>query len=64
MAMKPCHSVKGSVAATPRPTGRAWILVMIFLGLPFIAVLALADVALWLFFKHVLASCYGIFCLI
>ncbi|MCB1835531.1 MAG: hypothetical protein KDH19_19130 [Geminicoccaceae bacterium] len=56
--------MKGSVAATPRPTGRAWILVMIFLGLPFIAALALADVALWLFFKHVLASCYGIFCLI
>ena len=55
--------IKGFSAPTPRPTGWALIYVLVFVAAPLIGMLALLDLALYLFFEHVLGMCYAIFCL-
>ncbi|MCB2055136.1 MAG: hypothetical protein KDE35_12955 [Geminicoccaceae bacterium] len=58
------RSVAGVSAPTPRPTRWALIYALVYLGLPLVAVLGLADLLLYLFFTHVLGRCYGLFCLL
>lgn len=55
--------IRGVTAPTPRPTPWAWIYAIVFVALPFIGILLLADAGLYLFFKYVLGRCYGVFCL-
>ncbi len=35
-----------------------------YVGVPLLMVLAVIDVAMYVLFKHVLDSCYGVFCLL
>ncbi len=57
-------NVKGHVIKPPRPTRRAYLYALVYLGLPFVAALAAVDAALWLFFAKALGRCYGIGCLL
>ena len=58
------ETVKGHRIAPPRLTfGAAWAAIKYVL-LPMIVVLGSIDLALYLFFRDVLGSCYGLFCLL
>ena len=57
-------SVRGLTIPPPRPTRWALLYALVFVGLPFVAALALLDLGLWWFFETVLGRCYGVFCLL
>lgn len=48
----------------PGPRLTAWgaLMIVVWLGLPLLAVLALADLILYLLFELVLGRCYGLGC--
>ncbi len=56
--------VRGQSIPEARLTRFGLWLIVRHLGLPLLAVLALADLILWAIFRFALASCYGVLCLI
>ncbi|MEM9988201.1 MAG: hypothetical protein AAF723_01680 [Pseudomonadota bacterium] len=48
---------------SPRLTGTALRLMLLYIALPMIVGLALIDVILFLVFKYAFGSCYGVWCL-
>ena len=56
--------VAGHTLPPPRPTGWAVLYALLYLGLPLLALLLLADLALYLGFTRLLGRCYGLACLI
>lgn len=46
----------------PRLTFWAYVAVLRYMVVPFLAALTLADAVLYLFFRYVLESCYGVLC--
>ncbi|MBN66431.1 MAG: hypothetical protein CMM94_02545 [Rickettsiales bacterium] len=61
--MAKAQTIKGYHLRKPRLTRQAFLYALLYLALPFLAVLALLDMALYFYFKHVLGTCYGIMCL-
>jgi hypothetical protein len=47
----------------PRPTAWAALYALVWLGLPVLVVLLVADLLLYLAFTRLLSRCYGIACL-
>ena len=47
---------------SPRLTGRAYRLLITHAILPFLAVLSVADVLLYLLFRYGFGMCYGVWC--
>lgn len=56
------RAINGHVLPPPRPTKWAVWYALLYLGVPFLLFLALADFVLWLLFTKLLGRCYGIFC--
>ena len=54
--------IRGHVAPAPRLTRWAVLAILAYLGLPLLAVLALADFLLYLAFTRLLGRCYGLLC--
>jgi hypothetical protein len=54
--------IRGRIAPAPRLTGWGALAILLWLGLPLIAALALADLALYLLFTQLLGRCYGLLC--
>ena len=57
------RAIHGHILPPPRPTARAILYALLYLGLPIVGVLALLDLLLWWVFSELLGRCYGIFCL-
>jgi hypothetical protein len=55
-------SLHGLSLPSPRLTWWGALAIVIWLGLPLLAVLALLDAFLYVVFTHLLGGCYGIFC--
>ena len=56
------HKIRGRVAPAPRLTRWGALAILLWLGLPLLAALALADVAFYLLFTRLLGRCYGLQC--
>ncbi len=56
-------TVRGLHLPPARPTRWALYYALLYFALPVVALLALADLALYLLFTDLLGRCYGIFCL-
>jgi len=54
--------IRGQFAPAPRLTGWGALAILLWLGLPLFAALALADLALYLLFAQLLGRCYGLLC--
>ena len=54
--------IRGHVAPAPRLTRWGVLAIPTYLGLPLLAVLALADLLLYLAFTRLLGRCYGLLC--
>ena len=54
--------IRGHVAPAPRLTRWGVLAILAYLGLPLLAVLALADFLLYLAFTRLLGRCYGLLC--
>ena len=54
--------IRGHAAPAPRLTRWGVLAILAYLGLPLLAVLALADVLLYLAFTRLLGRCYGLLC--
>ena len=54
--------VMGQVVPPPRPTVWAFVLGFLYLALPLLVVLSLADILLYLLFENLFGMCYGIAC--
>jgi hypothetical protein len=54
--------IRGYHAPGPRLTRWGALAIVLYLGLPLLAVLALADLALYLVFTGLLGRCYGLLC--
>lgn len=55
-------SVGGRRVPGPRLTAWGALMIVVWLGLPLLAVLALLDLALYLVFTQMLSRCYGLAC--
>ena len=55
--------VAGHRLPPPRPTGWAVLYALVWVGLPLLALLLVADLLLYLSFTCLLGWCYGIACL-
>ena len=58
------RQVAGYALPPPRPTVWAALYLLLYLGLPLLAVLFLVDLGLYLGFTLLLGRCYGIACLL
>ena len=54
--------IRGHAAPAPRLTRWGVLAILVCLGLPLLAVLALADFLLYLAFTRLLGRCYGLLC--
>ena len=54
--------IRGHAAPAPRLTRWGVLAILAFLGLPLLAMLALADFLLYLAFTRLLGRCYGLLC--
>ena len=54
--------IRGHSAPAPRLTRWGALAILAYLGLPLLAVLALADLLLYLAFTRLLGRCYGLLC--
>ena len=54
--------IRGHAAPAPRLTRWGVLAILAYLGLPLLAVLALADLLLYLAFTRLLGRCYGLLC--
>lgn len=54
--------IRGRIAPAPRLTGWGALSILLLFGLPLVAALALADLALYLLFTRLLGRCYGLLC--
>lgn len=54
--------VRGRAVPGPRLTSWGALMIVVWLGLPLLAVLALADLLLYLVFALALGRCYGLGC--
>ncbi len=54
--------IRGHAAPAPRLTRWGVLAILAYLGLPLLAVLALADFLLYLAFTRLLGRCYGLLC--
>jgi hypothetical protein len=54
--------IRGHDVPAPRLTGWGVLAILTWLGLPVLAVLALADLVLYLAFTRLLGRCYGLAC--
>ncbi len=61
---RPGGAVAGRHLPAPRPTGWAVLHVLLWLGLPLLALLLALDLLLLLVFRGLLGRCYGILCLL
>lgn len=57
-------SVGGHHLPPPRPTAWAALYFLLYVGVPLVGLLLLADLALFLVFTKLLGRCYGIACLL
>lgn len=48
----------------PKLTRTGLRIALIYIALPILGLLAAADVLLYLYFRYVLGSCYGVLCLL
>lgn len=62
MIRKKAQVVKGHRLPAPALTRTGLRLLLQYVAVPFIALLALADFALYLFFRFALGQCYGVWC--
>lgn len=62
MIRKKPQEVKGHILPAPALTRTGLRLILTYVAAPLIGVLALADFALFLFFKFALGQCYGVWC--
>lgn len=56
------QKIRGRLVPTPRLTRWGVLALLLWLGLPLFAALALADLALYLLFTQLLGRCYGLLC--
>ncbi|MGD9511153.1 MAG: hypothetical protein AB7I59_13365 [Geminicoccaceae bacterium] len=56
------HKIRGRAAPAPRLTAWGALAILLWLGLPLFAALALADLALYFLFTRLLGRCYGLLC--
>jgi hypothetical protein len=54
--------IRGQLVPAPRLTPWGVLAILTWLGLPLLAVLALADLLLYLAFTRLLGRCYGLLC--
>ena len=54
--------IRGHAAPAPRLTRWGVLAILAYLGLPLLAMLALADFLLYLAFARLLGRCYGLLC--
>ena len=54
--------IRGQLVPAPRLTPWGALAILAWLGLPLLAVLALADLLLYLAFTRLLGRCYGLLC--
>ena len=54
--------IRGHAVPAPRLTRWGVLAILAYLGLPLLAVLALADLLLYLAFTRLLGRCYGLLC--
>ena len=54
--------IRGHAAPAPRLTRWGVLAILAYLGLPLLAMLALADFLLYLAFTRLLGRCYGLLC--
>jgi hypothetical protein len=54
--------IRGHAVPAPRLTRWGVVAILVHLGLPLLAVLALADLLLYLAFTRLLGRCYGLLC--
>jgi hypothetical protein len=54
--------IRNQFAQAPRLTPWGVLAILVYLGLPLLAALALADLVLYLAFTRLLGRCYGLFC--
>ena len=54
--------VRGREVPGPRLTAWGALMIVVWLGLPLLAALALLDVLLYLVFARLLGRCYGLAC--
>ncbi|MEM9234522.1 MAG: hypothetical protein AAGA69_09850 [Pseudomonadota bacterium] len=62
MIRKKAQEVMGHRLPSPRVTRTGLRLFLQYVAVPLIALLALADLGLYLFFKYALGQCYGVWC--
>lgn len=56
------EKIRSQFAPSPRLTRWGVLAIFVYLGLPLLAVLALADLLLYLAFTRLLGRCYGLLC--
>jgi hypothetical protein len=61
--LRSADRVAGHRLPPPRPTGWAALYALVWLGLPVLVLLLVADLLLYLAFTGLLGRCYGIACL-
>ena len=64
MIRKKAQEVMGHRLPAPAITRTGLRLLLTYVALPLIALLALVDLGLYLFFKYALGQCYGVWCLL
>lgn len=64
MIRKKTQEIMGHRLPAPAITRTGLRLLLTYVALPLIALLALADLGLYLFFKYALGQCYGVWCLL
>jgi len=57
-------NVMGYEIPAPKPTKWALYYILKYIALPICLILTGMDIILYLFFKYIFDSCYGVFCLI
>lgn len=62
MIRKKTQTVKGHQLSSPRLTATGLRLLLLYVAGPILALLALIDGALYLYFRFVLGLCYGVWC--
>ena len=63
MLRKETQTVMGHTLRSPRITKAGFRMMLLYAVLPMMAVLGALDGILYLFFRYVLGSCYGVWCL-
>lgn len=63
MFRRKTQTIMGHTLPSPRVTRTGFRLMLLQVAAPLLIILLLMDVALYLFFRFVLDSCYGVLCL-